>query len=88
VSVVTPDAVQERVVAPEDFGLTRSPPGALAGGDPEHNAGILRQILAGDIHPARTALLLNAAASLAIARGLELRGARRWPRRPWPAEPP
>jgi len=75
VSVVTPDAVQERVVSPEDFGLARSPAGALAGGDPEHNAAILRQILAGEKHPARTALVLNAAASLAIARGLELRAA-------------
>jgi anthranilate phosphoribosyltransferase len=75
VSVVTPDQVQERVVSPEDFGLTRSPPGALAGGDPEYNAGVLRQILAGERHPARTALVLNAAASLAIARGLELRAA-------------
>lgn len=75
VSVVSPDSVQERVVTPEDFGLSRSPAGALAGGDPEHNAGILRQILAGQPHPARTALLLNAAASLAVAHGLELRAA-------------
>lgn len=75
VSVVSPDAVTERTVAPEDFGLSRSPAGALAGGDPEHNALILRQILSGQPHPARTALLLNAAASLAIARGLELRAA-------------
>jgi anthranilate phosphoribosyltransferase len=73
VSVVSPDAVRERVVAPEDFGLPRSAPGALAGADPEHNAAILRQILAGQPHPARSALLLNAAAALAVARGLELR---------------
>jgi anthranilate phosphoribosyltransferase len=75
VSAVTPDGVQERVVAPEDFGLPRSPAGALSGGDPEHNASVLRQILAGEQHPARNALVLNAAASLAIARGLELRAA-------------
>lgn len=75
VSSVSPDAVTERTVAPEDFGLSRSPAGALAGGDPEHNAAVLGQILSGQQHPARTALLLNAAASLAIARGLELRAA-------------
>lgn len=75
VSVVTPDALRERVLAPEDFGLPRSPPGALSGGDPEHNAAILRQILAGEPHPARNALVLNAAAALAVARGLELRAA-------------
>jgi anthranilate phosphoribosyltransferase len=75
VSVVSPEGVRERSVTPEDFGLQRSPAGALAGGDPEHNAGILQRILAGEKHPARSALLLNAAASLAIARGLELRAA-------------
>lgn len=75
VSEVTPDGVRERVVTPEDFGLSRSSAGALAGGDPEHNAVILRQILSGQQHPARAALLLNAAAALAIARGLELRAA-------------
>jgi anthranilate phosphoribosyltransferase len=75
VSVVTPAGVQERCVAPEDFGLQRSPAGALAGGDPEHNAGILQHILEAEKHPARTAVVLNAAASLAIARGIELRAA-------------
>jgi len=31
--------VRERLVVPEDFGLTRSPPGALAGGDAREGAG-------------------------------------------------
>ena len=77
VSIVSPDAVREWQVSPEDFGIARSPAGALAGGDPEHNAAVLRQILSGQPHPARAALVLNAAASLAIARDVELRAAAR-----------
>ena len=73
VSVVADGAIHERVVTPADFGLAPSAPGAIAGGTPEVNAGILRQVLSGEPHPARTALLLNAAASLALARGGSLR---------------
>lgn len=75
VSVVSPAGVSERVVRPEDFDLEASPVGALAGGDAAHNAAILREVLSGAAHPARNALLLNAAASLAIARDLPLQGA-------------
>lgn len=72
VSVVESGRLRERVVTPEDFGLARSAPGALDGGGPEENAAIIRRILAGEPHPARTALVLNAAASLALARGSTL----------------
>jgi anthranilate phosphoribosyltransferase len=75
VTVVESGAVHERVVTPEDFGLSASPPGAIDGGGPEENATIIRQILAGEPHPARAALVLNAAASLALARGLSLTAA-------------
>jgi anthranilate phosphoribosyltransferase len=75
VSVVTDGAIHERVVSPADFGLTPSPPGAIAGGTPDENAGIIRRVLAGEPHPAATALLLNAAASLALARGISLSAA-------------
>ena len=59
------------VVAPEDFGLAPSPQGAIAGGDSRHNAHALRQILAGKPHPARDAVVLNAAAALVVALELE-----------------
>ena len=69
VSVVADGAIEERVVSPADFGLEPSAPGAIAGGTPEENAVILRRVLSGEPHPAESALLLNAAASLALARG-------------------
>jgi anthranilate phosphoribosyltransferase len=72
VSVVTAGSIEERCIAPEDFKLTPSGAGAIDGGNPEQNAAIIRQVLAGERHPARLALVLNAAASLAIARGLSL----------------
>ena len=75
VSVVADGSVQERVVTPADFGLAPSAPGALAGGTPEENAVVLRRVLSGEPHPATTAVLLNAAASLALARGISLRDA-------------
>jgi len=73
VSVVTDGQIEERVVAPEDFGLARSPQHAIDGGDAGRNASILLEVLSGKPHPARTAVVLNAAASLAIANssGLE-----------------
>jgi len=73
VSVVAEGVIRERVVTPADFGLAASAPGAIAGSTPEVNAGILRQVLSGEPHPAVTALLLNAGASLALARGDSLR---------------
>lgn len=72
VSVVSSGSIEERCIAPEDFRLTPSAPGAIDGGEPEQNAAILRLVLAGEPHPARAALVLNAAASLALARGLSL----------------
>ena len=69
VSVVADGAIHERVISPADFDLEPSLPGAIAGGTPEENAGILRRVLAGEPHPARNALVLNAAASLALADG-------------------
>ena len=72
VSVVSRGAVRERVLSPRDFGFEPSAPGAIAGGSPEENAEIIRRVLSGEAHPAATAFLLNAAASLALARGASL----------------
>jgi anthranilate phosphoribosyltransferase len=62
-------------VTPEDFGLTRSPKGAIAGGDAAANAAVLEKILSGEAHPARDAIILNAAAALVVALELEPRAA-------------
>ena len=61
--------VRELRVTPEDFGLARLEPNAIAGGDAEMNAGALIAILTGTLHPARDAVVLNAAATLSVATG-------------------
>ena len=62
--------------APEDFGLARTPrERRIAGGDAADNASALRAILRGEAHPARDAVVLNAAAALSVATGEDLRGA-------------
>lgn len=75
ISVLAGGKVEEGVVSPEDFGLSRSAAGAIDGGDAKRNAGIIVEVLSGQAHPARNAILLNAAASLAIAKDLRLKDA-------------
>jgi anthranilate phosphoribosyltransferase len=75
ISEVDAGKVREFSLTPEDFGLRRSPAGSIAGGEPAHNARILEAILRGEAHPARDALLLNAAASLVVALGIEPKAA-------------
>ncbi len=59
--------IREWVVAPEDFGLPRVPLSAIEGGDVETNARAFSAVLDGEAHPARSAVILNAAAALAVA---------------------
>ncbi len=66
-------AVRERVISPADFGIARVPREALAGGDAAENAAALGVILRGEPHPAREAVVLNAAAALAVGTGDEPR---------------
>jgi anthranilate phosphoribosyltransferase len=54
-------------VTPEQFGLQRAPLSAIAGGDLNTNAEIIRNILAGDKSPRRDVVLMNAAAALVAA---------------------
>lgn len=75
VSVVTPSGIEERLVRPEDFGLEPQPLSSIRGGDAAENAQILERVLGGEQHPARSAFILNAAAALAVARGLALKPA-------------
>lgn len=67
----------ERVIVPSDAGLPTVPSSALAGGDAAENARAAEALLAGERHPARPAVLLNAACGLVVA-GVEsdLRAAR------------
>ena len=60
---------REFEIAPEDFGLARSPAGAIQGGDPKENAAVLELVLDGKPHASRDAFLLNAAAALVVAEG-------------------
>jgi anthranilate phosphoribosyltransferase len=60
-------AVNTFYVHPSDFGISKSDPGALRGGDATENAAIIRGVLAGERGPRRDVVLLNAGAGLFIA---------------------
>ncbi len=70
VTVLENGVLSERTVSPEDFGLKRSPVGAISGGDAGANARVFERILAGEAHPAVDAFILNAAAALVVAEGV------------------
>lgn len=54
-------------VGPDDFGVDRSPPDAVRGGDVETNVAILLGVLNGEPGPARDASVVNASAALYAA---------------------
>ncbi len=55
-------------VTPEDFGIESVEPKALAGGEPEENAAVVRGVVEGrERGPARSAVLVNAAAAFVVA---------------------
>jgi len=59
-------ALTDRTVTPADFGLAEAPLETVRGGDPVMNATIIRAVLNGEAHEARTGVLLNAAAALYV----------------------
>jgi anthranilate phosphoribosyltransferase len=59
-------AVSTFYVHPSDFGLARSAPADLQGGDAATNAAIIREIIGGAKGPRRDVVLLNAGASLFV----------------------
>jgi anthranilate phosphoribosyltransferase len=67
VGVVRDSKVQIIEITPEQFGLSRAPLTALAGGDALQNAEIVRSILNGEKSPRRDVVLLNSAAALFAA---------------------
>ena len=54
-------------VDPEQLGLALVKPDQLVGGDPAHNALVVRRVLGGESGPHRDIVLLNAAAGLVVA---------------------
>jgi anthranilate phosphoribosyltransferase len=54
-------------VHPSDFGIAKTDPSTLKGGDAAENAGIVREVLSGTRGPRRDVVLLNAGAALFIA---------------------
>src|SRR4029077_8347990 len=54
-------------VTPEEVGLPRVSLDALKGGDPAHNAALMRDLLGGAPGPLRDIVLLNSAAALVVA---------------------
>ncbi len=54
---------------PAELGLARSKPEDLVGGDPAHNAQVVRDVLAGQPGPIRDIVLLNAAAAMLAHAG-------------------
>ena len=53
-------AVVRTTLDPLDLGIARAVPDDLVGGDPQHNAGVARDLLAGRTGPVRDVVLLNA----------------------------
>jgi len=62
-------AVNTFYVHPSDFGIPKSDPAALKGGDAAENAAIIREVLAGTRGPRRDVVLLNAGAALFVSGG-------------------
>ncbi len=59
-------AVSTATIDPEAYGIGLAPIDALRGGDVDHNADVVRRLLAGETGPVRDAVLLNAGAALAV----------------------
>jgi anthranilate phosphoribosyltransferase len=78
VTEVDGESVRTFTVSPGDAGLPNADLEAVRGGDPQVNAAIARDLLAGTPGPKRDVVLLNAAAALVVAgRAADLReGAR------------
>jgi len=68
--IVHDGTVSQTTFDPAEIGIPRSVPADLLGGDPAHNAGVVREFLAGRPGPVRDTALLNAGAALAAEVGV------------------
>jgi anthranilate phosphoribosyltransferase len=64
---VNGDELRRYDVSPADVGLAESPPEAIAGGGPEENAAVTRDVFAGAGGPDADLVLLNAGAAIYAA---------------------
>ena len=64
---VVDGGTDEWFVTPEDLGMPRVDLTAIAGGAPDHNADVVRGVLAGEPGPARDVVVLNAGAAILAA---------------------
>jgi anthranilate phosphoribosyltransferase len=67
--VIADGATHDDVLDPATLGLAPATREDLVGGNPEHNAGVVRDVLAGQVGPVRDIVLLNAAAALLAYAG-------------------
>ncbi len=72
--VVRDGAVSETRFSPAGIGIPLCGPEDLRGGDPAHNAGVVRGVLAGEGGPVRETVLLNAAAAIVADGGAPASG--------------
>jgi len=68
--IVHEGTVSQASFDPADLGIPRSTPADLLGGDPAHNAGVVRAFLSGSPGAVRETALLNAGAALAAEAGV------------------
>jgi anthranilate phosphoribosyltransferase len=68
--IVHDGQVSQAALDPAELGIPRSAPADLKGGDPGHNADVVRAFVAGRQGPIRDTVLLNAAAALAAEAGV------------------
>lgn len=62
-------SVEQTTVDPAALGIPAAAPEALRGGDPAHNAAVVRELLGGGVPHVRAAVVLNAAAAIAAFDG-------------------
>jgi len=60
---------EEWFVDPADLGIEHAPLEAIAGGEPDENAAVVRAVLAGEPGPARDVVVLNAGAAILVGGG-------------------
>ncbi|MFK4789808.1 anthranilate phosphoribosyltransferase [Microbacterium sp. ZW T5_56] len=65
---VTRGDIHEHDIDPRDLGIPFARLEDLRGGDPKHNAAVVRSVLAGDTGPVRDIVVLNAAAGMVAHR--------------------
>ncbi|MDO5067374.1 MAG: anthranilate phosphoribosyltransferase [Propionibacteriaceae bacterium] len=68
--LITDGRVQRTTLDPVELGLAPAAPADLVGGDPEHNAQVVRDLVAGKPGAVRDVVCLNAAAALLAYRGI------------------